>query len=308
VDEAQRKPRDPERADLSARIRRAADEGRISAADRDIRLRNVTSAQSTTELELMARDLDQLESSIVPGATAPAPAPVRLGTPSRGVQVEVNRRNVVIAVVFVVVALIGIGGLLSFSSRGSSTSSPARGDGLLAPIAPSGGSSSPGDAPGTSDPGGSAAASAYGLDGRGIRWFLDAYRAKFATTEVVDLTLYDDYVVVQVPQPGTHRHTGLLYRPANGWQDFGGVSANFPGSRAVDLSRLDVPALVRNIARAHSTLAVDDVSQTYVVVDYRPRFDAAPNVDIHVANQEGKSGYLATTLDGSVERAFPYGS
>jgi hypothetical protein len=29
-------------------------------------------------------------------------------------------------------------------------------------------------------------------------------------------------------------------------------------------------------------------------------------VDIHVANDFNESGYLATTLDGKVKRAFPY--
>lgn len=295
----QRRPRDPERAALSARIRRASDEGRISAADRDIRLRNVASAQSAGELDLMSRDLDQLESAIAPGV--PAPAPVEAGTSSRGVQIQVNRRNVVIAVLFVVVAVIGLGGLVTFSSGGTSERH-AVGD----PTAPSQVSPSVAADGGGTDVGGTGSGSAYRLDGRGIRWFVDAYRTKFATTEVVDLTLYDDYVVVQVPQPGTHRHAGLLYRPADGWHDFGGVSADFPGSRPVDLSRLDVPALIRNIARARHALDVADVTQTYVVVDHRRGNDAAPDVDIHVANQYGESGYLATTLDGSVERAFPY--
>jgi len=303
MDDGQGKPRDAERADLAARIRRVADQGRISPADRDIRLRNVDSAQSTSELDLMARDLDQLETTIAPGGATPVPSAPELGVPgSSGVRVEVNRRNIVIAVVFVLATVFGLGGLVAFRAHGGSGSGAVTDDGLLDPVAPSLASpsvSSP-------DPSGTAAGSAYRLDGRGIRWFLDAYRAKFGTTEVVDLTMYDDYAVVQVPQPGTHRHTGLLYRPANGWQDFGGVTANFPGSQPVDLTRLDVAALVRNIAKARESLNVDHVSQTYVVVDYRPDFDATANVDIHVANSFGESGYLATTLDGSVERAFPF--
>lgn len=308
MDDGQGKPRDAERADLAARIRRVADQGRISAADRNIRLRNVDSAQSKSELDLMTRDLDQLETTVAPGAAAPVPASSpELGVPSTGVRVEVNRRNVVIAVVFVVAAVIGLGGLVAFGARGSHGSSDGAtmaDDGLLDPVAPSLASPS---VP-SSGSSGAAAGSPYRLDVRGIRWFLDAYRTKFATTEVVDLTMYDDYVVVQVPQPGTHRHTGLLYRPANGWQDFGGVTADFPGSKPVDLTSLDVRALVRNIAKARESLNVDDVTQTYVIVDYRPDFDTTANVDIHVANSFGESGYLATTLDGSLERAFPYQS
>jgi len=34
--------------------------------------------------------------------------------------------------------------------------------------------------------------------------------------------------------------------------------------------------------------------------------EEVPSVDIHVANEFRESGYLATTLDGKVERAHPY--
>ena len=92
------------------------------------------------------------------------------------------------------------------------------------------------------------------------------------------------------------------------WTDFGGVSANFPGSTAVDTRRLDVPALMHNIARARRTLRVGQVNQTYVNIDYRPQVDHAPNVNVYVSNKFHESGYLATGLDGTVERSYPYGS
>ena len=64
VEDLQRPPADGDRERVVARINRVHDEGRISTADRDIRLGNVRSAQSMAELDLMSRDLDQLEAAL----------------------------------------------------------------------------------------------------------------------------------------------------------------------------------------------------------------------------------------------------
>ena len=93
----------------------------------------------------------------------------------------------------------------------------------------------------------------YALTAAGIRGFLATYQKKFHTTRVVDLTFYGDYVIVDVPVPGKARQEGWLFRDGT-WTGFGGVRATFPGSGIVDTSRLDVPALMRNIARARRTL------------------------------------------------------
>ena len=67
-----------------------------------------------------------------------------------------------------------------------------------------------------------------------------------------------------------------------------------------------IPALLRNVARARATLGVEEPSQTYVIVRFIRPPDAAAGVDIHVSNEFRESGYLATTLSGRVERAYPY--
>ena len=146
----------------------------------------------------------------------------------------------------------------------------------------------------------------YKLNQAGIQDFLATYRSKFGTSRVVDLTFYGDYVIVNVPVPGKARQAGWLFRNDSGWTNFGGVRATFPGSAVVDTNRLDIPALVRNVARARRTLNVEAPSQAYVIIRFIRRIDEVPSVDIHVTNQFQESGYLATTLDGKVERAYPY--
>ena len=291
---------------MAARITRACDEGRIGAADRDIRLGNVRSAQSMAELDLMSRDLDQLEAAF-PASTTAGGVP---GTPwgtfdpksvKRSVDVTASgsprRFAVILGVVVALVLLVGaavavVGYSLSTSSGDGSSEAPA----ASAPGQPD----SPDDADvGPPEPG-------YELTASGISDFLATYRQKFGTSLVMDLTLYDDYAIVNVPVPGKARQSGWLFRNDSGWTSFGGVRATFPGSVAVDTNRLDIPALVRNIARARRTLNVESPAQAYVIIRFIPRIDEAPSVDIHVTNRFQESGYLATTLDGKVERSYPY--
>jgi hypothetical protein len=313
VDDPHRKPGDRDRDALVARVERAADHNLIGSADRDIRLRNIASAQSMAELDLMARDLDQLEAALpqpaapTPGPSLPMPPPVADEIAEKAVDVaKSTARSIgVVTVVILAFVLVGAGASALLAFRSSDDSSTGE---LFEPEPiPSVATEEPVDVPSgpsPSDPGSSG--TAYALTGAGIRSFLAEYRATFDTTLVVDLTMYDDYAIVQVPQAGTHRHAGFLYRPADGWQEFGGVTANFPGAVAVDLRRLAVPALVRNIARARKTLGVEDPTTTYAIVRQYSPGDEVPSVDIHVSNDFGESGYLATTLDGTVERAYPY--
>lgn len=313
MDDPQRKPGDRDRSELVSRIRHAADQGRIGPADRDIRLGNVASAQTMAELDLMRHDLDQLEEAVPSAAAAPAwtgptPPPVadQVTDAAVGFAKSTARSIGVVTAVILAFVLAGVAASVFIVSRSSDDSGgelfepqPIPSLGTEGPVS----DPSPGQPSEDTSPQGGVA---YGLNGRGIRAFLADYRARFGTTLVVDLVLYDDYAIVQVPQAGTHRHAGFLYRPTDGWTDFGGVTANFPGARSVDLRALDVPALVRNIARARTGLDVEDPTTTYAIVRQYTPGDEVPSVDIHVANEFGESGYLATTLDGTVERAYPY--
>jgi hypothetical protein len=314
VDDPQRRPGDRDRSALVARIRSAADQGRISSADRDIRLANVASAQTMTELDLIGRDLDQLEAVLpaaaaaVPTATGPMPAALADQLTDKAVDVAKGTARSFgwRAAFIVVIAVIGVASSALVAFR-SSDDSPGADVELFSPepiptdvaVEPS---DDPSASPGGDAPGGDPA---YALTVIGVRSFIAAYREKFDTTMVVDLTLYGDYAVVNVPQP-KNRHAGYLYRNGE-WQDFGGVMTNFPGAQPVDLRRLDIGALAHNIVKARRTLNVEDPTQTYAIVRHYTSADEVPSVDIHVANEFGESGYLATTLDGSVERAYPFG-
>jgi len=301
VGDPNRQPREGDRSPVRDRIKRAVADGLISAADADIRLRNVDMAQSSGELDLIVRDLDQLERAVGPStATYTRPAAFTRTDDTTG-----SRRSVwIAAVVAVVLGALVLGGVGLFAFSGGSDSDSATELGEPQPIAS--GNTKPADEPTDEPVEASPSAPGYSLSAAGVRSFIATYRQRFGSTRVVTATFYGDYVVVQVPVAGRNRHSGWVYRPGSGFSDFGGISANFPGSSTVDLRRLDVPALFANLSRAKRVLHVSNANQAYVNIDYRPQFDPAPNVNIYLSNEFNESGYLATRLDGSVERAYPY--
>jgi hypothetical protein len=309
VDDLQRSPSDKDRARVAARIRQAHDQGRISTADRDIRLGNVSSAQSMTELDLMSRDLDQLEASLPPagGATPSAStAPWSDFDPAaakRSIDVTASgapRRFVAVVAVVVAIVLLGGAVLAVLGQRLFDSAGPS--------VTPQVTDAADPDPNGSGDTDVDVDASpAYALTASGVRDFLAAYRSRFHTSRVVDMTLYGDYVIVNVPVAGGRgRQEGWLYRQ-RAWTSFGGVRAVFPGSQPVDTAQLSVPALMRNVARAKRTLNVEPPVQAYAIVRWIPRVDETPTVDIHVTNKFQESGYLATTLDGKVLRSYAFG-
>lgn len=311
MDEPHRQPRESDRSTLTARITRAHDEGRIGTADRDIRLSNVRSAQSMAELDLIRRELDQLDVAMPPPVTAPDDRPYSKFQPGAGgadadglttgaAHIPVRALAVIVSVVLAVALIIGAVAFVGRSTGGADAggvNGPEPGDTQASEV------TAPPDQA-TERPAPAPAGTTYALTAPGIRTFLQTYRKRFGTTQVVELTLYGAYAIVNVPVPGKARQSGWLYRDKR-WSSFGGVRATFPGAQVVDTRRLKVPALVRNLARARRTLNVES-PKAYVVVRFLDSVDRVPRVDIHVSNEFGESGYLATTLDGTVQRAYPY--
>lgn len=329
MDDAQRQPKDSDRARLTTRITRAGDEGRIGPVDRDIRLGNVRSATSMAELDLISRELDQLDAALPAPVTSPVvDQPWSKFTPTAGAGDDddddsgiddpgVTAGNglgsptgtgatavrVTALVAFVAIAVIAAAAVfVGFNAVGSDGSSTTRGE-----VVP-GRDTSPSPAvtqPSPVTP--VTPGSPYALSGPGFRAFLQTYRQRFGTTRVVDLTLYGDYAIVSVPVPGKARAQRWLYRRGSGWTTFGGVSATSPGATVFDVARLAIPGLARNLARAAASLEVEEPAQSYVILRYDRPSDAAPTVNVYRTNKFNESGYLATTMEGRVLRAYPFG-
>lgn len=306
MDDLHRQPRDGDRAPVRQRIERARAEGRISEADAAIRLTNVGSAQSLTELSLIARDLDQLDvlaradvSPPMAPPSVPAPMPVEAPMPARA-----GSRALVWVVLGIVTAIVAAGAVALFAFSSIDISGRGTGSESLADPVPGytgQGEESAGPVVPVPPPPGAS----FTLDAAGVKGFLADYRKRFGTTKVVDLALYSDYAIVRVPVAGGKRHSGWRYADSR-FLEFGPTTANFPGTAVLDVGRLDVPALVRNLTRAQKTLGVEKAKVSHVLVSFRPDFDAAPNVAIYVSNEFSESGYLATTLSGRIVRSYPF--
>ena len=151
-------------------------------------------------------------------------------------------------------------------------------------------------------------AGGYSLSVKGVTGFLDGYSRRFRTTRAVDMVLYPEYAVADVPVAGGRgRQQSWLYRNDSGWTTASGVRAVLPSAVPVDTKRLDVPALMRNVALARKALKVEKPTQTYVILRFLRRVDDQPTASIYVSNAFGESGYLTTTLQGKVMRSYPYG-
>ena len=306
VDDLQARPSDHEREALTTRIERVAAAGKISTADRDIRLGNVKSAQSRAELDLMSRDLDQLEGALGGGGSPATDArpystfdPAQVSSTSGPtVVVTGSRTGLVVGVVVAVVALLGTGAFGLVAAIGLLGSSSSSSSPRALPPAQTG-DADPETVNGPS--------TGWSLTTQGVTRFLAAYQKKFRTPDAIDLVMYPDYVVVDVPVAGGQgRQAGWVYRTSSGWTSFGQPRATTPGAVPVDTGQLDVAALMRNLHTATTTLEVEEPDQAYVVVRYNKSFDQAPVADIYVSNRFHETGYLSTHVDGTVVHAYPY--
>jgi hypothetical protein len=317
MDDPHRAPAGSDRDQVSARIRAAADSGLISPQDRDIRLANVKSAQSIAELELTVRDLDQVQaerqaqpvSAVAEEPDSTTFTSVQEALSEVGpVVVKGVRRVVVTFIVVVTFAVLGalVLAFVAYQAGDSGSDDPS----LFEPVPITSPEPEIGVDP-TDDPGDDPSeepdkSPAYALTVKGVQGFLEEYRKRFGSLRTAGITFYDDYVVMDVPVPGRNRHQGWLYRRDSGFTDFGGISANFPGTTIVDLGDLDVGAMIRNLARAKRTLGVEDISTSYVIVRQFPSDTNGPAANIYVSNEFHESGYLATTIAGRALRSYPY--
>lgn len=106
-----------QRRTLLDRIEQAAADGLISEADRDIRLNNVRHAGSETELDLIRRDLDQLQHR-QPVATAPSePATPATNPAAKAVGANASpRRWYLLPLLLATLFVMGIALMLAYQS------------------------------------------------------------------------------------------------------------------------------------------------------------------------------------------------
>lgn len=147
----------------------------------------------------------------------------------------------------------------------------------------------------------------YDLTNSGISAYLALHQAQFGNTNVIRAVFYGEYVVLDVPTAdGKNRVEGWLYQNGRFTQT-ADARTNSGGGKPVDLRRINLARLERNIVQAKVSLNVEDPETVYLIVDHAS-YDAGPTVRIYVSNQFSESGYVATDFSGQRETfRYPFG-
>ena len=282
---------DEDRNRFVEHIETAYVQGRLGAADRELRLSRALSAASLGELEALTRDLQ------VPGTPEVAePRPAPHVAPHRPAPRPVRSGRLLATVVIAVVGLLGLGIastlLATFSSSVDESSGESESE--SAPAVPVEGS---GD--------GQAQGARFEMVPDRVRNFLRRYESKFGTRDSYSLVLYPTRAIVQVPVRGPQpRYERWSYDGT--WQRNAEATAVMSPAEIVDLRAVDVGRLFANIVTAGRTLRVQGGELTHVVVHHWRNEPAS--VNIYIGNSFNESGYLRTTPSGVEIRRYPYRS
>lgn len=263
-------------------------DGQLGDQDRELRISRALTAETLDELDGLTRDLQNQPAPVVVRRPAPRvveqapveapPKPVQWPAPPRaGLPVK--------AVWFLVAGLFGLSMMaIAAPSQYSMDAVPGEGYESVVPWESGGVDQS------------------YELSESTVRTLVRRYRGKFQTSEAQRVTLFTYQAQAQVPA-GAARPSSEVWTWDGAWNRAAGRDAE-PPTGVVDLSRLDVEALFRNVAVATAELGVADADVQRI--ELRPSPDGRGRVTIHVRDGSGSSAVLETTLQGSRVREVPF--
>ena len=331
VSDPQSRPRDGDRKRAVAQVDAAYANGRITAADRALRVGNIESAATVGELELVVRDLapepgqtpslqapslqapslqapplqapqQSPQPPLLPPPPPPSPgsAPAWTGAPQTFRLTAQQRRSVSgfrigVFVVVGLMVLLSVGASVLVANVGGHSGSVESSGGPFE-------SYDPVDIPTSRSP--DVPVDKLALTVAGLRWFVGRYEEQFGTTRTLGVTIWADRASVEFPVHNGRRHEMWQYSDGE-FEQYGSVTTNSRGTSVVDLRGLRLKPLVANIARAKRTLGVEQPETIYVIIEDDTLGDG-PEAHIYVSNEYNESAYLATTFGGRVVRSFPF--
>lgn len=143
------------------------------------------------------------------------------------------------------------------------------------------------------------------LSQQGLHEVIDAVRDRFGTTMVDDLTAYQHYIVVFLPDPSVPRKQ-VTYRYDGEWNDPSNSGTRDPKVPMIDLAAMNVDRMAGILAGAGQSLNLgSDIETIYLVA--RAEEDG-PDMSIHATNEQQESGFLTVDMAGnfvSVHRFDP---
>lgn len=259
-------------------------DGQLGEQDRELRVGRALTAATLDELDALTRDLQNrpLPVMVRSAPVTPAPAPVQRAMLEPW-PVKPKDRTPARAVGFVAAAIFAVAVYSMASAEQPIEELDYSRDSSYAA--------------------GSASAPGYTLTAPGLQRFLRRYEAKFQTTQVFEVAIFSDRVVVQVPGADAPRRSAQWSWDGIWRREEPSRPVDRPTS-PVDLGTLDVSRLFDSIDVAESDLGVSDAEVQRVVVRRAP--DGQASVTIHVRNGFADSALLETTLEGARIRAVPH--
>jgi hypothetical protein len=136
----------------------------------------------------------------------------------------------------------------------------------------------------------------------GLTGLIEQMRQRFGDTMGYKLLVYPDYGSLDRADPNDNRRK-ISYDYRGGWGDGDDPSAIGEDDRLVDMSNIDVTAIVGVLRGAPRTLGIDnsDVKNVYLILE--PSKDPSAgdlSISMYVSSDFG-SGYIVTAGDGTVK-------
>ncbi|MFD6886635.1 protein kinase [Streptomyces sp. NPDC059957] len=238
--------------------------------------------------------------STVPVAFPPPPAPRR------------RRRPALLAGLLVVVLAAGVVGLVNWLPDGnaggdagkSGDTSSSAAPSASGPASPAQGTAvalTPAPTPKASMPKPATPPKGSLIDPANIRTAIEAFKQQTGTTTFVNMRVYDEYVLADIPTaPGA--------RTVDSWQYRGGVAKRTgpsgtvkPGEPLMDMAALDWDALPALMAESTKELGVDNPSSRYLNVS---PWMATPAVRPYLNDEYGQGGYVLAGTDFKVKKVY----
>ncbi|WP_338674939.1 protein kinase [Streptomyces sp. SCSIO 30461] len=140
------------------------------------------------------------------------------------------------------------------------------------------------------------------LTADGVRGVIKALEAETGTTEFVELTVYEEYALAEIPVSGSEKkYDRYQYRNGYASKQGPGGTIGFGDTGPIDVGKVKWDRLPALIAKADKELGIEKPTMRYIIVR-GPVFDDVPTINVYLSDEYLSSGYLAADFDGAVLR------
>jgi len=136
----------------------------------------------------------------------------------------------------------------------------------------------------------------------GFEQFVKATKSAFGTTTVESAAIYPDYASVNIVIPDNPRRTER-WSFREGYDGDPSKGTRSGEDTVIDMTAIDVPALMDAVKRAPKELNVEEPKSIYIVLDDR---DGLPGMSVYVSNEYSETGYYSFTLEGKETYRYPF--